>query len=117
MSVIKTRTKLGQTISKTPSINPMKSGFLGIDRNSPPSSNPDQNRTETAYHRGFRPIRQKMVGRKSDGKLTGLLLTNDAHSEKFKKNEQKKFAFFRKSVAMYKDMDTSHVPPREGELH
>ena len=46
-----------------------------------------------------------------------FFLLNDAHLEKIWINEQKKFAFFGKSVAMYKDMDTAHVPPGERELY
>ena len=66
-----------------------------------------------------------VVRERSDGSRTKVWRKSDEFyfvkstliQKNLKTNEQKKFAFFGKSVAMFKDMDTAHVPPGERELH
>ena len=122
MSFNKTRTKLGQTTPKTPPINLIKSGILGTTIACHPSPHPDHIMVETACLSGFSPWSLERgrteVGRRFGGSRTSFILYNKTLIQKnLKTNEQKKFAFFGKSVAMYKDMDTAHVPPGERELY
>ena len=53
MSVVITRTKLGQTTPKTPPINLIKSGILGTTIACHPSPHPDHIETGTAINTGF----------------------------------------------------------------
>lgn len=80
MSVVITRTKLGQTTPKTPPINLIKSEILGTTIACHPSPHPDHIRVETAYLSGFSPWSLERgrteVGRRFGGSRTKFILFN-----------------------------------------
>lgn len=99
MSVNKTRTKLGRMTGKTPLINPIKSGILGVINNGHPSPHPDQNTPKSLFESGFSgwslEIGRTEVGRRFGGSRTRFILLNKTLIQKnLKTNEQKKFAIF-----------------------